>query len=47
MSIGILVVAAIIALVLGVIAEIEAQGRNWAGWGVVALAVGILLEAAT
>lgn len=30
---------AIVALVFGIVAVIEGQGRAWAGWGVVALAV--------
>lgn len=40
----ILVIAAIIALVVGLIAEFQSQGRDLAAWGVVALAAGILLE---
>ena len=33
----------IVALILGVVAVIEARGRAWAAWGVVALAVAALL----
>jgi len=36
-------VLAIAALILGIVAVIEAQGRSWAGWGVICLAVIFLL----
>lgn len=32
----------IAGLVLGIVAVVEAKGRNWAGWGVIALAVALL-----
>ena len=32
-------VLALVALVLGIVAVVEARGRSWAGWGVIALAV--------
>lgn len=32
-------ILAIAALILGIVAVVEAQGRNWAGWGVICLAV--------
>ena len=31
-------VLAIAALILGIVAVVESRGRNWAGWGVIALA---------
>lgn len=37
----------IAALVFGVVAVVEARGRNWAAWGVVALAVAALLVVTT
>lgn len=36
-------VLAIAALILGIIAVVEARGRNWAGWGVICLAAIVLL----
>lgn len=36
-------VLAILAFVFGLVAVVEANGRNWAGWGVIALALIILL----
>lgn len=36
-------VLAIAALVFGIVAVIEAQGRSWAGWGVVCLAAIVIL----
>jgi hypothetical protein len=33
----------IAALVFGIVAIVEARGRSWAGWGVVCLAVALLL----
>ena len=35
---------AIVAIILGAVAVIEANGRNWAGWGVIALAAIVILE---
>ena len=35
----VIIVLAIAALVAGLIAEFEAQGRNFAAWGVICLAV--------
>ena len=35
----------IAALVFGVVAVIEARGRSWAGWGVIALAIAGLIGA--
>lgn len=32
-------ILAIAALILGIVAVVEANGRAWAGWGVIALAV--------
>ena len=34
----IVLVLAVVALVLGIVAVVEARGRSWAGWGVCALA---------
>lgn len=36
-------ILAIAALVLGAVAVVEAQGRNWAGWGVICLAAIVIL----
>jgi hypothetical protein len=36
-------ILALIALVLGIVAVVESRGRDWAGWGVVVLAVVVLL----
>lgn len=33
----------VIGLVFGIVAVIEANGRSWAGWGVIALAAALLL----
>lgn len=33
----------IAGLVLGIVAVVEAHGRSWSGWGVIALAVGLLI----
>lgn len=33
----------IAAGIFGVVAVVEARGRNWAGWGVIALAVAGLI----
>lgn len=38
---------AIVALVLGIIGVVEARGRNWAAWGVIALAALHLLTSLT
>lgn len=32
-------ILAVIALILGIVAVVEARGRNFAAWGVIALAV--------
>ena len=32
-------VLALVALILGIVAVVEARGRSWSGWGVIALAV--------
>lgn len=37
-------ILAIAALILGIIAVVEARGRDWAGWGVIALAAIVLVE---
>lgn len=37
-------ILAIAALVLGAVAVVEANGRSWAGWGVIALAAIVILE---
>lgn len=34
----------IFALVAGAVSEFESNGRNWAGWGVVALALIVVLS---
>lgn len=36
-------ILAIAALILGIVAVVEARGRNWAGWGVICLAAIVLL----
>lgn len=36
-------VLAIAALILGIIGVIEANGRNWAAWGVICLAAIVLV----
>ena len=36
-------VLTVVALWVGVVAVVESQGRSWAGWGVVALAVSLLV----
>lgn len=41
MSIDLILVIA--ALILGFVAVVESQGRSWVGWGVVALAVSLLV----
>ncbi len=38
-----MILAAFVALFVGALALFEARGRDWAAWGVVALAVGHLL----
>lgn len=35
----VIIVLAVAALIAGAVSVIESQGRNWAGWGVIALAV--------
>lgn len=37
-------IVAIAALVFGIVAVVEAHGRNWAGWGVICLAAYVLLS---
>jgi len=37
----------IAGLVFGVVAVLEAQGRSWAGWGVICVAVALLLPRLT
>jgi hypothetical protein len=32
----------IVGLVLGIVSVVEARGRSWAGWGVIAIAAGLL-----
>ena len=39
----IIIVLAVLALIAGVVAVFEAGGRNWAGWGVIALAIIVLV----
>lgn len=39
-----LTIAAVVALIIGAIAEFQSNGRDLAAWGVIALAVGILLS---
>jgi hypothetical protein len=34
----VIIVLAILALVAGIIGEVEGMGRNWAAWGVICLA---------
>ncbi len=36
-------ILAILALIAGAVAVLEAGGRNWAGWGVIALAIIVLI----
>lgn len=36
-------ILAIVALVFGIVSEVEGNGRNWAGWGVIALAAIVIL----
>ena len=38
-------IVGIIALVLGIIAVVEANGRSWGGWGVIALAALVVYHA--
>ncbi len=33
----------IVGLIFGIVAVVEANGRNWAGWGVIAIAAALLL----
>lgn len=40
----IMLIAAVVGLAFGAVAEFEANGRNWAGWGVIALALGHILS---
>jgi hypothetical protein len=40
-------VLGIVALVFGIVAVIEANGRSWAGWGVIALAAIVVLAHVT
>ena len=35
----ILTILIVAALVLGIVAVVEAKGRSWAGWGVICLAL--------
>lgn len=35
-------ILAVVALVLGLIEEFQAQGKSLAGWGIVALAIALL-----
>jgi hypothetical protein len=35
-------ICGIVALVFGIVAVVEARGRNWAGWGVIVLAALVL-----
>ena len=41
MTLGLLL--AVVALIFGIVAVIEANGRSWAGWGVICLAALLLL----
>jgi len=43
MAAAAILIAIIIGLVFGIVAVVEAQGKNWAGWGVIALAVAGLI----
>lgn len=36
-------ILAVVALVFGIVSEVEDNARNWAGWGVIALAVSQLI----
>jgi hypothetical protein len=38
-----IIIAIIIGLVFGVVAVIESNWRNWAGWGVIAITIALLL----
>jgi drug/metabolite transporter superfamily protein YnfA len=35
----------IVALVFGVVAEVEGRGRSWAAWGVIAIAAALIYGA--
>ncbi len=37
-------VLGVVALVFGIISEVEGNFRNWAGWGVIALAAIVILS---
>jgi hypothetical protein len=36
-------VLGIVALVFGIVSEVESNAKNWAGWGVVALSIIVVL----
>jgi uncharacterized membrane protein (DUF441 family) len=38
-----ILIAIIVGLVFGIVAVVEAQGRNWAGWGVIAITIALLI----
>lgn len=40
-------VLVIAGLILGIVSVVEARGRSWAGWGVIALAAALLLPRVT
>lgn len=44
MSDTLALILGVVALVFGIIAVIEANGRNWAGWGVIVLAAIVILD---
>lgn len=43
----IMLIAAVIGLVFGIIGIVDGGVRNWAAWGVIALSAGHLLSALT
>jgi len=43
--IGLVLALSIAALIMGIVAVIEANGRSWAGWGVILLALEVAVIA--
>ena len=42
MTLSVEAVLYVVALILGIVAVVESKGRSWAGWGVIAIAAGLL-----
>jgi len=38
-------IGGIVALIFGIVSEVEGRARNWAGWGVITLAIVLLYGA--